>query len=140
MTCTFFGSRYSSGEIRGILKDRIIGLIKKNNVTTFYVGNNGMFDGLVISVLKEIEQEFSRISFYVVLAYMPVQRGNFDYDTIYPETLANVPTRFAIKSRNMWMIEKSDFVITYATNSVGNAAKFKIIAEKKKKTVIDLLN
>ena len=65
MTCTFFGSRYSSGEIRGILKDRIIGLIKKNNVTTFYVGNNGMFDGLEISIrdffnspmFDELEQE-----------------------------------------------------------------------------------
>ena len=36
------------------------------------------------------------------------------------------------------MIERSDVVITYVTHSFGGAAKFKKLAKRKKKTVVEL--
>ncbi len=36
------------------------------------------------------------------------------------------------------MIEHSDYVITYVKYNVGGAARFKELAEKKKKTVINI--
>lgn len=36
------------------------------------------------------------------------------------------------------MIEQADYVITYVTHSWGGAAKFKELAEKKGKTVINI--
>lgn len=45
--CTFFGHRDCSENIKPILKKTLIELVK-DDVTTFYVGNNGMFDSLAI--------------------------------------------------------------------------------------------
>ena len=49
-----------------------------------------------------------------------------------------MPLRFAISYRNKWMIEQSDYVVTYVNHSWGGAAQFKELAEKKGKTVIEL--
>ena len=40
--------------------------------------------------------------------------------------------------RNAWMINESDFVVTYVRYSTGGAAHFKELAEKKGKIVINL--
>lgn len=46
--------------------------------------------------------------------------------------------RFAISWRNKWMLEKADYVITYVTHTVGGSAKFKEMAIKKNKRVIEI--
>ena len=52
-----------------------------------------------------------------------------------------VPKRFAIFYRNKWMIERSDYVVTYVTHQIGSgAAQFKELAEKQGKIVIELWN
>ena len=63
-----------------------------------------------------------------------------DYsDTILPEGIETVIKRFAINYRNKWMIEQSDFVVTYVVHDGGSgAAQFKKLAERKGKTVIEL--
>ena len=41
--------------------------------------------------------------------------------------------------RNKWMIERSDFVVTYVVHDAASgAAQFKKLAERKGKTVIEL--
>lgn len=71
---------------------------------------------------------------------MPVSDINDNYeDTIYPEILEKTPPKFAIPKRNRWMIEQSDFVVTYVTCDIGGAANFKRIAEKQNKIVINLV-
>ncbi len=135
MVCTFFGHKDSPNEIGPVLKSTIIDLIENKNASTFYVGNNGNFDSLVKKLLIEIKKLYN-IDFTVVLAYMP--RQSDDCDTLYPEGLENVPPRFCISARNNWMIENSDYVVTYVTRSFGGSAHFKSIAEKKGKTVISL--
>ena len=137
MTCTFFGHRDTPQAVKPVLKTVLQELIEQG-VRQFYVGNQGNFDAMVTGVLKELEQSHG-IRFEIVLAYLPKEKDPF-YEThsILPEGIENVPPRFAIEYRNKWMIEHSDIVVSYVRRSFGGAAKFKALAIKKGKTVIEL--
>lgn len=144
LVCTFFGHRTAPDSIQPVLHDTLINLIEIKGVDTFYVGNQGGFDSMVKKELKELAEIYPHIKYSVVLAYMPGKRDEFDItdysDTMYPDGLESVPRRFAIDKRNRMMIEWSDIVVTYVCYSNGGAAKFKEIAEKKGKQIINLFN
>ena len=127
MICTFFGHRDTPKETEPILKSILKDLIENKGVDTFYVGNDGNFDNMVISLLSELSLTYP-IKYYIVLAYLPKKETKNAEYTILPEGIENVPLRFAITYRNKWMIEKSDFVVTYVTHSWGGAAQFKELA------------
>ena len=74
-TCTFFGHRDCPETIKPYLREVLIDLITNNGVNTFYVGNQGRFDGIVRSVLRELEQEYPEIHYAVVLAYLPGKKN-----------------------------------------------------------------
>ena len=139
MICTFFGHRDTPPEIKNLLRQVISDLIEKQGVNRFYVGNQGNFDAMARSLLAEFEQTHG-ISYEIVLAYLPRQEDPLcDTDhTLLPEGIESVPPRFAIEYRNKWLIDHSDIVVTYVTRSFGGAAKFKEMAQKKKRTVIEL--
>ena len=142
MTCTFFGHRYVSNEIEPVLRSTLIDLIENHGVRLFYVGNHGGFDSMVHRMLSEFSPRYP-ITYHVVLAYLPGKKDEFDTrdysDTLFPEGIEVVPKRFAINYRNKWMIEQSDFVVTYVIHDIGSgAAQFKNLAERKGKTVIEL--
>ena len=138
MICTFFGHSDAPEAVKPALKAAIIELIEKENVTGFYVGNHGNFDRMAISILSELEKTRS-IRFFVVLAYQPTEKETaYLTHTVLPDGIETVPPRFAINYRNRFMIENADFVITYVTHSWGGAAKFKQMAEKKQKRIIEL--
>lgn len=71
----------------------------------------------------------------MVLACLPRKEDAEEYgaDTLFPEGVENVPPRYAIDRRNRWMIDKADYVVTYVSTPSGGAAKFKMLAEKKRK-------
>ena len=108
----------------------------------FYVGQQGVFDGIVRSVLKELVPVYPHIRYAVVLERLPPIRDEFDArdysDTMLPKGIETVHPRFAISWRNKWMIKQSDYVVTHITHSWGGAAQFAEIAERQKKTVINL--
>jgi len=142
MTCTFFGHRYVPQKIEPTLRSTLIDLIENHGVDLFYVGNHGEFDAMVRRALRELSAKYP-IKYYVVLAYMPEKQDEYlltDYsDTILPEGIETAPKRFAISYRNRWMIEQSDFVVTYVVHDAASgAAQFKKLAERKGKTVIEL--
>lgn len=138
-SCTFFGHRYVGDDINEVLYNTIIYLIENENVTNFYVGNHGGFDSIVKKVLEKLKNKYDYISYEIVLAYIPKQNENKNFlNTVYPEGLEFVAPKFAIVKRNNWMIEKSEFVIAYVKDLCGGAAKFKKIAEKKGKNVINI--
>jgi hypothetical protein len=111
----------------------------KEKVTTFYVGNNGLYDSIVISVLKELKVSFPQISFYVVMAYLPTKKKVIQlYETILPSGIEKIPPKFAILYRNKWMLEKSDYVVAYVRRPQGGAAQFYELALKKNKKVINI--
>lgn len=74
---------------------------------------------------------------------MPGEKTEYENYYAEEETLLSdgtevAPVRFAIGRRNKWMVEQADYVITHVTHSWGGAAKFKELAEKKGKTVINI--
>lgn len=73
-TCTFFGHRQCSPELRPQLRRVLVDLIEEQGVYAFYVGNQGGFDYMVCSVLRELCQEYPDITYGVVLAYLPTKR------------------------------------------------------------------
>ena len=142
MICTFFGHKVVPESIENDLQRVLIDLIKNKNVDLFYVGNQGHFDALVRKNLNFLKSIFPNITYYVVLAYMPKENSklntnNFS-DTIYPEGLEFTPPKYAIDKRNRWMLDKSEYVVTYVKTTFGGAYKFKSLAEKKGKIVINL--
>ena len=108
----------------------------------FYVGQQGAFDGIVRSVLKELVLVYPHINYAVVLERLPPKRDEFDTrdysDTMLPEGIETIHPRFAISWRNKWMIMQSDYVVIYITHSWGGAAQFAEIAERQKKFLINL--
>ena len=141
-TCCFFGHREVTHNIRGKLIEIIDNLITEKDVKEFYVGNQGQFDSMVYSVLKELKRKFPQIRYIVVLAYMPDEHIQEVYgeDTLFPDGMENVPKKFAISKRNDWMIQQSCFAVCYVHKITGGAAKFRDKAEKKGLKVINLLN
>ncbi len=142
MTCTFFGHRITKSEIEPELRSTLIDLIEKNEVNLFYVGNQGGFDLMVSRVLEELSKDYD-IQYYTVSAYISAKQDilskSNDVHTLLPDGIETVPKRFAINYRNKWMIEHSDYVVTYVSNRIGSgAAQFKELAEKKGKFVINI--
>ena len=142
MTVTFFGHANTSSEVEPLLIDTLRDLIEHHGATEFYVGDKGNFDHMVRKQLRRLAQEYDGIRYDVVLAYMPGKTSEWDkqedIDTIFPDELTRVHPRYAIDRRNRWMLERADVVVAYVLRSVGGAAKFKELAEKKGKRVINL--
>lgn len=141
-SCTFFGHKDTPNEVASVLQTVLTDLIENKHVDSFYVGNTGNFDRMVRRNLKFLKSLYPHIEYAVVLAYMPNKKGGFEYpcdsDSIYPDGLENTPPKYAIVRRNRWMIDKSDYVVTYVRYTFGGAAQFKKLAERKGKTVINI--
>ena len=135
MVCTFFGHANAPKEIEPIIKSTLIDLIENKDVTTFYVGNHGNFDNMVVKVLQELSETYS-IKYYVVLAYMPKKNAIYDNHTLLPEGIELVHPKYAISWRNKWTIDKSDYVVTYVRRNFGGAYNFTQYAIKNSKIVI----
>lgn len=133
-----FGHRNCPDAIRTKLREVLVELIVNNGVETFYVGNHGRFDAIVRSVLRELKEEYPWMNYAVVLAYMPCKQHEDDLDTMLPEGIEFVHPRYAISWRNSWMLQQSDYVVTYITHSWGGAAKFADKARKQGKRVINI--
>ena len=98
--CTFFGHRDCPSSIKPKLREVLIDLIENHAVDMFYVGQQGAFDGIVRSVLKELVAVYPHIRYAVVLERLPSKRDEFDNhdhsDTMFPEGAGSVHPRFAI--------------------------------------------
>ncbi|MBR4295591.1 MAG: hypothetical protein IKT56_01980 [Clostridia bacterium] len=142
MVCTFFGHHSTNESILPNLEEVLTDLIENKNVDTFYVGHQGNFDTIVRRTLRSLKEKYPFIKYYVVLAYLPTNKNKYSYedfsDTIYPDGLEEVHPKFAISKRNEWLVKSSDIVVTCVSYSLGGAASFKAMAERKGKIVINL--
>ncbi len=143
MKATFFGHRDAPSSVYEDLVAIITDLVEKQKVTRFYVGDKGGFDYMAQRALRTLSQTYPQIRYAVVLAYLPFDKSADPWSderdpTLFPEGMENVPPRYAIEKRNRFMVEQSDIVVTYVKRSHGGAAKFKALALRKGKTVIEL--
>ncbi len=134
--CTFFGHRDAPKEIEPTLQSTLIDLIENKGVINFYVGNNGNFDFMVEKNLKNLKVSYPHINYNIVLAYLP-KKKDYNNNTIYPEGL-ETPPKYAIVKRNRWMVDNSDYIVTYVIRTFGGAAQFKAFAENKGKIVLNI--
>ncbi|MBM6917455.1 hypothetical protein [Intestinimonas butyriciproducens] len=139
--CTFFGHRDCPETIRPRLRAVVVELIEQHGVDRFYAGQQGAFDAMARSVLRELAKVYHHISYTVVLERLPGPREKavWDFsDSIFPEGLETVPPRFAISKSNDWMLKQADFVVTYITHNWGGAAQYAEKAHRQGKRVLNL--
>ena len=141
--CCFFGHRDTPDDIKDKLRQEVRFLIIKENARKFYVGNQGHFDYMAFTVLREMKSEFPVIDYAVVLAYMP-DRPVYEYsyfkpeESLFPDGLEKVPRKYGILWRNDWMIKKADTVICYVNHYFCGAGSMIEKAQKKGKRIINL--
>ena len=142
MVCSFFGHKDAPQSVYPKIKEYIEKLISQRNIESFMVGNQGGFDSMVLKALRELKQAYPHICYNVVLAYMPVQKSEYELyapsETFLPEGIETVPKRFAISWRNKWMVRESDIILCYITHSWGGAAQYAEYAHRQRKEVINL--
>ena len=138
--CTFLGHRDCSETIKLRLSEVLVDLITNHGVDMFYVGNQGQFDTYVHSELKKLKLDYPQINYAVVLAYMPGKKTEYDdySGTMLPEGIESVHPRYAISWRNNWMLQHSDYVISYITHPWGGAAQYVSKARKQGKHIISV--
>lgn len=143
MICAFFGHKDSPESVKPLLETAIRHIIEHYPDTTFYVGHNGNFDRMVLSVLKKLSTEISALSYAIILAYLSTGKSAECYNgllTIYPEGIECVPKKYAISYRNNRIVKQADMIICYITHDFGGAAQFVKKAENKCKIVYNVAN
>ena len=142
MTCCFFGHNDAPSTIMSKLEETIEKLISEQGANNFLVGNQGQFDSMVLAALRRLKNKYPEISYNVVLAYMPTEKGEWNpyeyWETMLPEGLEAVHPRYAISKRNEWMVNESDVVICYIKHSWGGAYKYVEMAQRKKKQILNI--
>lgn len=135
-SCFFIGNREIPEDIREKLTEVIEKHIVEYGVNTFTVGHYGNFDKLVMNVLKELKEHHSKIKLYLLLPYHPtlqkIEIPKYFDDTLYPEGMETIPKPYAIIHANRYMIQHSNYLITYC-HHIGNTRNFVNYAQKREK-------
>lgn len=142
MTCCFFGHKDTPPSVRDRLEATVEKLIIEQDVRTFLVGNQGQFDSMVLTVLRNMKKKYPAIDFHVVLAYVPAKKTEWNpyeyWETLLPEGMETVHPRYAISKRNNWMVAEADIVVCYIKHSWGGAAKYVEQADRKGIQIINI--
>ena len=137
MKCLLFGHANAPDCAETTLEAAITDLFKSKDVSEYLVGNNGNFDYMAQKVLKKLEP--LGISHTVVLSKIneaPLY-SNWE-NTIFPESLAKVPPRYAIVKRNELMVKEANCAICYVNHIASNSYKMHLKAIKKGLYVINI--
>ena len=104
--CTFFGHRDCPSSVYPSIKTCIENLIQTEKADSFYVGENGRFDALVLKAPEELKRQYPMIQFSLVLSSMPSDKQSTHHiETILPDCVENAARRFAVDRRNRWMLK-----------------------------------
>ena len=133
--CFFIGNRHAPSSIKEHLIEVVERHIIEYGVNTFAVGCYGNFDNIVQSVLREAKNQHSDIKIYLLSPYALNRRievpKNFD-GILYPNGLETVPKPYAIVYANKYMVQNSDYLITYCHN-IGNTRNIVEYAKRREK-------
>ncbi len=139
--CCFAGHRNigHTDEIYIDLIKIIEGLIKEENVTDFWVGNYGDFDSLSGRAVRELKERYPDIRLNLIIPYLTygINEYNYLYQERYDKILIadvpeNTPEKLKILKCNKYMVDKSDFIISYVKYEWGGAYKTLEYAKRTK--------
>lgn len=141
MRCCFAGHSkiYNTDDIYDNLIRLIEKLIIEENVSEFWVGNYGDFDGLSAKAIRCLKEKYPDIQINLVIPYLTSAINEYKelyynkYDYILMADLhERTPKKFWILKCNEYMVNSSDFIICYVQHSWGGASKTLEYAQKKK--------
>lgn len=147
--CTFAGHKSIVERIDDKLYNCILDLVINKNVSCFYVGNNGDFDMMCAKTIRRIKREFNEkdIKLYLVIPKMSMTISNNReyYEEMYDEIIIPYESNAAhykamITIRNKWMVENSDYIVTYIKTEYGGAYNTCKYAQNQNIVIIDLVN
>ena len=149
--CSFFGHKEFkiTTELRKKLKEKLSYLIKMKSVSLFYFGGFGNFDDLCWQIVTELKETFPFIKRIFCLSDPRHQRvtkrpkwlKDEDFEDFIYLDLKFDYWYSRIYFRNCEMIDRSDYVIFYVTNTQnGGAFKAMQYALKKKKEIVNYSN
>lgn len=143
--CVAFGHRDVFSEISEQLVSLIEELIVHHGVVEFWTGGMGEFDVAFSSAVRQLKQKYPHVKLLLIKPYFSAEiNTNKTYyaqmydEVIIPQAVANVHPKSAITKRNRWMVEESDFVITFVHRNFGGAHEAKKYAVKKQKIIFEI--
>ena len=127
-TCCFFGHRNIFESVDSSVYEKICNLIETQNISTFIVGDYGDFDKVTAAMVRKAKKKYNNVKLILVRPYFSNELNtNKDYyamlydDIIIPDELSDVHFKNAIRKRNEWMIDNSQYVIFYVRRNYGGA-------------------
>lgn len=121
-TCFFIGNRHAPSSIKAQLSEVVEKHITEYGVNTFTVGHYGAFDSMAIGVLLELKKRYPDIVLYLLAPYALTQKKEIPEGfngSFYPAGLEAVPLWYAIVQANKYMVQNSNYLITYC-HHIGN--------------------
>lgn len=136
-TCFFIGHREAPDSLLPQLSTAVERHIIELGVTDFVVGGYGWFDSMAARIVKTAKKTHPRVTLTLLLPYHPHDRpiptpDGFD-STFYPPGMETVPKRAAIVKANRYMVDHSDYLISYAWHPASNARELTEYAKKREK-------
>ncbi len=144
--CCFFGhSKIYDKNYKEKLKNQIIQVIEKYNVTEFWVGNYGEFDRCAALTVNSVKQSYENVKLELVIPYLTKiinENKDYYYNTFDNLLISDIPQttphRYKIAQNNKYIIDKSDFMICYISNNFGGAYKSFEYAKKKHLSIYNI--
>ena len=144
-TCCFFGHREVFDSVGLNVYEKICDLIENQNITTFIVGDYGDFDRVTAAMVRKAKKKHNNIKLILIRPYFSKELNtNKDYyamlydDIIIPDESANVHFKNAIRKRNEWMIDNSQYIIFYVRRNYDGAYTALRYAQLKEKSFCNM--
>lgn len=141
----FIGHRDAESGLMPQIEAAVHRHITEYGVTEFVVGQYGAFDRLAARSVINAKRHYPNITLSILLPYHPSERSvnapdGYD-DTFYPPGMENVPRKLAIVRANKYMVDNSDFLISYVWHSASNALNLLEYAQtRERKDLIRIEN
>lgn len=142
--CCCFGHREIYLDFSRCLEDVIEELIVENGVNTFMTGGMGQFDGKFAAAVRSKKNKYPEIKLILVYPYFTQELNrnkewyehNFD-SIIIPSELSGIHYKSAIKARNRWIVDNSDYIVAmFTVLLVGHTTLFDMLKNKRKRYII----
>ena len=143
----FCGHRdvFERERIKEKVKEILIYLIEKKNISVFLSGGMGEFDGLCESLVIGLMDHYKDIKLCLIIPYLtknilnnPQYYNSFYDEIIKPDFGEDIFPKYAIIKRNRYMVDNSDYIISYVIRDFGGAYKTLKYAEKSNINIINI--